>query len=109
MSTTETVWKFTEVNDWEGETWTRFFTGTKELDSKLKKLSKLLTKKDYCPYTLEVIDSMPISFYEGTEGYYAVEQEMETPNTNQVESAIKFWSKKESDEQDPLYKLGLFD
>lgn len=130
MSAAETVWKFTEVNDWEGETWTAFFIGSKELDSKLAKLSMILTSKDYCPYSLEAIDSLPDSFYEGPEeceygyedgcgdctyccgdeGYYPAEQEMDSPAVAQVEKAIKFWSSEETDgSPDPLYKLGLFD
>lgn len=133
MSAAETAWKFTEENEWEGETWTAFFSGSKELDSKLTKLSEVLSSiasKGFCPYSLEAIDSIPDSFYEGpeeceygyedgcgdcayccgSEGYYPAEQEMSAPAVAQVEKAIKFWSSKETDKNlDPLYKLGLFD
>lgn len=128
----ESVWKFTEVNEWEGETWVSFFTASGLLVTQLEKLSGVLDSDEHSPYSLEKVDSMPETFYEGPdeceygyedgeecgdcayccgdESYFLPEQEMETPHIERVNAAIKFWESPDANEtSDPLYKMGLFD
>lgn len=111
------AWSFTEENDWEGESWTVFFSTTDpELSEKVEQLEEYLeAEPDESPYELYEIEELPdedeLEDDEDGEGYYDPEAIRELVPVK-LELALEFFAQggpENTKLEDPLYKLGLFD
>lgn len=133
-ATEKTFWRFEEDNEWEGELWAVFFEASPEDTPDVRRLAKILRANDGATYTLREIVEMPESYDDGeleeceyidtledgeeecgdcdycggSEGYYPAESERAL-SRERLTDALRVWKDiKNSDEDDPLYKLGLF-
>lgn len=133
-ATEKTFWRFEENNEWEGEVWAAFFEASPEDTPDVRKLAKILQADEEAPYDFHEIAALPESYDDGeleeceyidtledgeeecgdcdycggSEGYYPPESERPL-NRDRLTAALRVWKDIEnSDEDDPLYKLGLF-
>lgn len=119
-------WQFDEENDWEGETWTVFFTANEEQNEKIIELREL---NQDSAYVFSQIDNFPETFNDihesedywcedhgdecdedceeeyGDTGYFPREQFIELTDSLLDDAIDKL---KREVEDNPLYKLGLF-
>lgn len=135
--TTETgphFWAFEEENEWEGEQWTVYFeVSDPAIQSELQKLEAIIDDiEGDLPYELYEINELPTELDDGSlehceyaeegeedcgdcgyccgsEGYYPPEAIREL-NAEVLSAALIFHrgSSTPEEDQDPLYKLGLF-
>lgn len=134
----ESFWALREDNEWEGETWTVYFSAPEEHRKELKRLKRLLKDEgDESPYELRRVQEIPAHLLEDedpegdgdfeedeeswADGYdddfddeedecYHPAYSVHSLNAERLAEAIGYFEAggSKTDDDDPLYKLGLF-
>lgn len=127
-------WALREDNEWEGESWTVYFEAPTEYSKELKRLKRLIRAQgDESPYELRRVKEIPSHLiaeedpededleddedydedcdddFDDEEGYHPAHSVYEFKPDN-LPLAISYFERgdSESDDDDPLYKLGFF-